>query len=254
MAAHAPSFPQSSSGRQTDASRSQFIEKLVSVNRVAKVHKGGKRMAFNALAIVGDGQGRVGVALGRANEASDSIRKGFARAQRQMVTIVLKGRTIPHEAIGHWDACRVLLKPASPGTGIIAGGPVRAVCEACGIRDILTKSLGSSNAVNLAKATLMGLMSLQAPEAIQQRRNLYVEISQSEIAEPEMRVLLNSPKEKLRWTFHRSQPCQGLRSVGSVWDAGSVRVTEKPQPADRRGNGLGPAKGSGLVLRVDRVP
>ncbi|MBI3320472.1 MAG: 30S ribosomal protein S5 [Candidatus Omnitrophica bacterium] len=168
------------SGRQTDSSRSGFIEKLVSINRVAKVHKGGKRMAFNALAVVGDGQGRVGVALGKANEAADSIRKGFQRAQRQMVTIALKGRTIPHEALGRWDACKVLLKPASPGTGIIAGGSVRAVCEACGIRDILTKSLGSSNAVNLAKATLNGLMSLQTHEAIRQRRKLYVE----ELADP----------------------------------------------------------------------
>ena len=155
----------------------QFMEKLISVNRVAKVHKGGKRLAFNALAIVGDGKGRVGMALGKSNEAADAIRKGFLQAQRNMIAVVLKGSTIPHEVMGSYDASKVLLKPASPGTGIIAGGPVRAVCEACGIRDILTKSLGSSNAVNLVKATLEGLSSLESADAIRERRRLVVEIT-----------------------------------------------------------------------------
>jgi small subunit ribosomal protein S5 len=162
-------------GQPAPSPQTQLIEKLISVNRVAKVHKGGKRLAFNAIAVVGDAQGRVGVAIGRANEASDAIRKSFNQAQRRMVAIPLKGTTIPHEIIGRSDASKVLLKPASPGTGIIAGGAVRAVCEACGIRDILTKSLGSSNSVNLAKATLNGLMSLQTLDAIQQRRKLVVE-------------------------------------------------------------------------------
>ena len=155
----------------------QFLEKLISINRVAKVHKGGKRLSFDALAVVGDGKGRVGMALGKANEAADAIRKGFTQAQRSMVSISLKGTTIPHEVTGRFDASKVLLKPASPGTGIIAGGPVRAVCEACGIRDILSKSLGSSNAVNLVKATLNGLLCLQTAEAIQQRRRMVVEIA-----------------------------------------------------------------------------
>ena len=136
-------------------------------------------MAFSALAVVGDGQGKVGIALGKANEASDAIRKGFLHAQRNMASVALKSGTIPHEAIGHCDASRVLLKPASPGTGIIAGGPVRAVCEACGIKDILTKSLGSSNVINLAKATLDGLAQLQMPEQIHEKRKVYVEISEA---------------------------------------------------------------------------
>ncbi len=153
-----------------DSGQPQLTEKLISVNRVAKVHKGGKRLAFTALAIVGDGKGRVGMALGKSNEAADAIRKGFTLAQRQMTTIPLRGSTIPHEVMGKSDASRVVLKPASPGTGIIAGGPVRAVCEAAGVRDILTKSLGSTNPLNLVKATLNGLLALEQPEALIARR------------------------------------------------------------------------------------
>ena len=166
--------------RQGSQQSSGYIEKLISVNRVAKVHKGGKRMSFSALVVIGDGKGRVGVAVGKANEAADAIRKGFTNAQRQMVTIAVKGVTIPHGTTGRWDASSVLLQPASPGTGILAGGPVRAVCEACGIRDILTKSLGSSNSINLAKATLQGLQSLQSADAIYQRRRMVVEVEDGE--------------------------------------------------------------------------
>jgi small subunit ribosomal protein S5 len=154
----------------------QFIEKLIGINRVAKVHKGGKRLSFSALAVVGDAKGRVGMALGKSNEAADAIRKGFIQAQRQMVAIPLISGTIPHEVTGRFDASTVLLKPASPGTGIIGGGPVRAVCEACGIRDILTKSLGSTNPINLVKATLQGLQSLETAEVIRQRRETVTEL------------------------------------------------------------------------------
>ena len=175
-----------------DGQEQELVEKVVFINRSAKVVKGGRRFNFSALVVVGDKRGRVGVGLGKAGEVADAIRKGGELARAQMVGVSLKDATIPHEVFYHYCGAKVLLRPASPGTGIIAGKTVRAVLESAGVKDVLSKSLGSKNAANVVKATLNALLSLRLREDIYQGRGL--EIKRVEAPKPPQAVPPATPE------------------------------------------------------------
>jgi len=160
---------------KVEVTGSELKDQVISINRVTKVVKGGKNLSFSALVVVGDQQGRVGYGMGKAKEVPTAIKKGLDKAKRSMIKIPMSGSTVPHAVLGAFGAGRVMIKPAKEGTGVIAGGPVRAVMESVGIKDVVTKSLGSANPNNIVKATFQGLLQLRSPAEVAKNRGISVE-------------------------------------------------------------------------------
>jgi small subunit ribosomal protein S5 len=195
--------------RGGDDRNNEFQEKIVSLNRVAKVVKGGRRFSFSALVVVGDGQGRVGAGLGKAGEVPEAIRKGVEVAKRNMIQVPMVGTTIPHEINFKWGAAKILMKPAAPGTGVISGGAMRAVIEASGIKDILTKSLGTNNPINTVRATMLALQSLKTAQEIAELRGKTVE----EIAGRKLARAFRSAEEKGTLETEQSKPAEPVAAA-----------------------------------------
>ena len=223
--------------------QSEYIEKVVATNRVSKTVKGGRVMKFSALMVVGDGKGKVGFGLGKAAEVPEAIRKGIEDAKKNMITISLSGSTIPHEIIGEAGAGRVLMKPAAPGTGVIAGGPVRIIMEAAGIKDIRTKCLRSNTAVNVVAATFEGLKALRSPEEVARTRGKSVDeivgYGGENVANLEIQ-LVKSPNGRLEKHIATANSL-GLRKIGDT--------TVQPDNAQTRGK----VAKIGYLLQVTEV-